>query len=244
MGCFMKKRILLLILMLLLTTGCTCQYNLTIENNTYKEEIIIYGENNEETSNFNKKWEIPVNKEEYHLGGEAGVEKDVTGDVYKYNLSGNKLTFNYDFTRSDIIDSSAVSNCYNKLTIVDYEDTIVISTSSKAMCYNRYPTLNNLKINIKVDKPVISNNADNVNGNIYTWNITKDNADDKSINIILDNKKTVVDDEPKEEDNDEKNQIKKRDYTLYIFLGILLIVVLIAYLIFNKIRNHNNQMDD
>ena len=44
----MKKRILILITILLLTTGCTCEYNLTIEENTYKEEIIITGETKEE----------------------------------------------------------------------------------------------------------------------------------------------------------------------------------------------------
>ena len=34
----MKKRILILITILLLTTGCTCEYNLTIEENDTKKK--------------------------------------------------------------------------------------------------------------------------------------------------------------------------------------------------------------
>ena len=167
----MKKRILVLIIILLLTTGCTCQYNLTIENNVYKEEVIIYGENSEEISNFNLKWQVPVDKDEYNRGGDPSTEIEVDGDIYNYNLSENSLKFNYDFTKSSIINSSAVSNCYNKLTITNYNETIIISTSQKATCYDKYPTLSNLRVNIKVDKPVISNNADSVSGNTYIWNI-------------------------------------------------------------------------
>lgn len=245
----MKKRILVLSIVLLLTTGCTCQYNLNIENNIYKEEVIIYGDNSEEISNFNMKWKVPIDKIEYNRGGDPSTELEVNGDTYNYDLSGNSLKFSYDFTKTSIINSSAVSNCYNKLTITNYNETIIISTSQNATCYDKYPTLSNLKVNIKVDKPVISNNADNVNGNIYTWNITKDNAHDKSINMVLDNKKVNDNENPNEnnnenQDNNSTNKKNKSEYTLYIFAGILLIVMLLAYVIFNKIKERNNNMDD
>ena len=37
----MRKRIVILLLMLIITTGCTCEYNLKIENGTYKETVVL-----------------------------------------------------------------------------------------------------------------------------------------------------------------------------------------------------------
>lgn len=248
----MKKRILSLIILLLLLTGCTCEYNLTIDNNVYKEEINLTGENNEENSNINNKWKVPVDKDEYNKGGDPESNSYISGDIYEYKVTGNILKFNYDFTKSTYPNSSAVSNCYDKLTVLNYENSTVISTSSKATCFDEYPLLTSITVNIKVDKPVTSNNADNVNGNVYTWNITKDNHDNKPINIILENS-NINDDNPNSNtpnsnpnnnnpNNDE--QKKENDYTLYIFSGILLIVMLTVYFIVNKISKKNNVMDD
>lgn len=51
---------------------------------------------------------------------------------------------------------------------------------------------------------------------------------------------TIVYDIKKDSDNSSTN---KKDYTLYIFCGILLIVFLLGYLIFNKVKNNGNKMD-
>ena len=140
--------------MLLLLTGCTCEYNLTIDNNVYKEEINLTGENNEETSNINNKWKVPVDKDEYNKGGDPESNSYISGDIYEYKVTGNILKFNYDFTKSTYPNSSAVSNCYDKLTVLNYENSTVISTSSKATCFDEYPLLTSITVNIKVDKPV------------------------------------------------------------------------------------------
>lgn len=233
----MKKRILI-ILTLLLLTGCTGEYNLTINGNTYKEEVIITGENNEEISNFNQEWKVPIDKKIYDLAGDESTEaSDITSETYNYNINSNSIKFNYDFSMNKLINSTAVSICYDRLNITNYNGTTIISTSSKNTCFDKYQTLNSLKINIKVDKPVVSNNADIVNGNIYTWNITKDSAN-RSINLVLDNK--TKDDEEIIGDEIPKEEPKKKDYTLYIFCGILLVVMISVYFIFNKIKDKNN----
>ena len=48
----MKKKIFILILILLLTTGCTCEYNLTIDDNTFKESISLIASTNEDVKQF------------------------------------------------------------------------------------------------------------------------------------------------------------------------------------------------
>lgn len=243
----MKKKIIVLIIMLLLTTGCTCEYNLNIDGNTYKEEINILGTDSEEINNFNNDWKVPVDKDEYNnISGEPGTEIKINGDTYTYKISGNNLIFSYDFTRNRLNNSTAISNCYDKATIQSYENSIVISTSNKVSCFDKYPTLTMVKVNITTDKNVTSNNADSVNGNTYTWNLTKNNSSDKSINMIIDNKEDNSQNQTTPDDNSANQpQNNNKDYTLYIFCGILLIILLSGYFISKKIINKNNdEMDD
>ena len=237
----MKKRILI-IMTLLLTTGCTCEYNLTINENTYTEEVIIIGENAEEISQFDKEWQIPINKDEYNNMAGSDSEYKPNGEIYALSIESNKITFNHNFIKSNYNNSTAVSNCYNKITITNYNNTTILSTSSKVDCFDKYPPLRNIKVNIKVDKPVISNNADSINGNIYTWNITKNNSNDKSINLILENdnngkgNKTEIPDKTKTQKN-------KGKYDLYVFLIILLAVAFIGYKFIMKFKDKNNTID-
>ena len=236
----MKKRILI-ILILLLTTGCTCEYNLTIDGNIYKEEITILGETSDEISSFDNEWKIPIDKEEYEIVTGSDVEYIPEGDIYKYNLFSNQLKFNYDFSINNYNESTAVYNCYNKLTILNYNNSLIISTSPKANCFDKYPSLNSLKVTINVDRKVISNNADNVSGNTYTWNITKDNANNKSINITLDNSDEEVIDNPSSPQNSTTEN--KNDYTLYIFLIVIVLIVFLGYKWFLKFKEKNNNID-
>lgn len=237
----MKKRILLIIMILLLTTGCTCEYNLKIDGDTYKEEIILLGENSEEISSFNNEWQVPIDKEEYNIISGLDGEYNTNTNTYKYNLSGNKLTFNYDFSRSKFSNSTAVSNCYNKLTISNYSNTIIISTSPKAECFDKFPILTSVKVTVKVDREVISSNADNVSGNTYTWNITKENASNKSINLTLANN---IQDEGNSSSSSKNNtENKKNDYTLYIFLIIIVLIIFLGYKWFMKFKDKNNNID-
>ena len=248
----MKKNIIIIIILLIFTTGCTCEYNLTIDNNNYQEEVRIIAENENEISNYNLEWKIPTDKEENNYGGDPSTVPEYSSDLYEYKLVNNILTFNYNFNKDNYSNSSAVSTCYDTFTVIDYNNATIISTNSKASAFNKYPNLNNITVNIKVDKEVIDHNADRVNGNTYTWYIYKNNADNKSINLTLSNSSNTIDDKTTETPNkstnsineENKNENKKTDYTFYIFYGVLLVVMIIVYLIFNKIRNKNNEMDD
>ena len=252
----MKKNIVTIIILLFFTTGCTCEYNLTIDDNNYQEEVKIIAENENEISNFDLKWEIPTDKEEYNYGGDPGTISNYDSDLYEYKLVNNILTFNYNFNKDNYSNSSAVSTCYDTFTVIDYNNATIISTNSKASAFNKYPNLNNITVNIKVDKEVINHNADRVNDNTYTWYIYKNNADNKSINITLSNRSNTIDDNKNvtpnrstnstnnNNENKKETKTEKNDYTFYIFYGVLLVVMIVAYLIFNKIRNKNKIMDD
>ena len=237
----MKKKICLLLFILLLTTGCSCQYNLKIDGNVYKEAIYITGSNSEEIDNLNQKWQIPINKENYYIG-DKDTNYSSFDSVYDYKLNNNTLKFSHDFNRDEFTNSTAVSICYKTITITNYEGNIIISTSNIAECFNSYPSLSNLLINITVDKSVSNNNADSVNGNTYTWKLNRDNYKNKSVNLIYENKKDNKESTPDNTKNNTKSN--KVDYTMFIFAGILLIIVLIVYAFISILKNKNDEMDD
>ncbi len=237
----MKKRINILLVLLLLT-GCTCEYDLKISKETYKEEIKLIASNTEENNQLNQKWIIPINREIYNHPGDSETPIPADTEIYKYTLSGNTLIFSYNFDGNQYQKSSAVANCYNTLTVTNYMNSMILSTSKNAICFEQYPTLTNLIVNITIDGKVSSHNADRVNGNVYTWQINRNNASSKAINLVIDN----LNDEPttsKLNNNSSTNSTTKKDYTLYIFCGILLIVIVVIYIIFNKIKNNEKDND-
>ena len=94
---------------------------------------------------------------------------------------------------------------------------------------------------------VTSNNADIVSGNTYTWTITKENYDNKSISLAMQSINEYEQEKEEEEQKQEeiKGAVDKKNssYTMYIFCGVLLVLILIGYAIFNKIKNKNNNFD-
>ena len=241
----MKKKILILIGIILCTTGCTCEYNLDIINNSYKETIKITADTQEELSQFNLDWKVPTDKEEYNIGEKVGSNPTYKSDLYNYNLSNNILTFSHTFNKDNITKSSAAFNCYDLITVEEYESTIIISTSPKLKCFDSYPEMDNITVTINVDKEVINHNADSVNGNKYTWYLKKSEKNKKPINMTINNKTTKETETNSNSQNNNNTQIKNSpDYTLYIFCLILLVVMLTAYYFYNKLKNKNNEMDD
>ena len=222
----MKKNILIIVLALILT-GCTAEYTLTINEGVYSEKVSIIGDNNDETASFNNDWVVAVDKDIYNLQGDSETTT-VPEDIYEYKIKGNSLTFSYDFNIKNINNSSAISNCYNVFNINKYEDRIVISTDENITCFDKNPTLNDVIVNIITDKEVLSNNADSVDGNKYIWHLTNTNSKSKSINMLMVN--------DAEDIISGTGNSNKKDYSMYIFCGILLLCVLIGYLIFNILK--------
>lgn len=240
----MRKRLIVILFLVLFLTGCNCEYNLKIEDNNYNEEIVIISDNSREISELNGKLKIPFNYEEYNYpGDQEGNNSDET-DIYKYKIMDNRLILTNKFDVSSYLNSTAVHNCYNQFSILNDNDKTIISTSIKNQCFDKYLNLDNIIINITCDKSVISSNADSVNNNTYTWNITKDN--NKAINLILknetsNNKSTNSSQKP---NNDYDRQTNKTsDYTYYIVLGVILIILLLGYLIFSKYKKRSDNMD-
>lgn len=243
MGDRMKK-IIILVAILLITTGCTCEYNLKIENNKYSEEVVITANTTSERNNFNNTWTVPIDKDIYNIGLDTENDGTVEGHTYNSRISGNSLIFSYDFSRGEFANSTAASNCYKTFTISSSRGNTIISTSKEFTCFDDYPSLNSATINITVDGQVISNNADSKVGNKYTWNINKNNAKNKSIDLVIkgaSNTQTEVATTSAPNGNGTNIETKK-DYSMFIFVGIILLVILIGYAIFTKMKNKEEKI--
>ena len=173
----MKK--ILVIICLFFLSGCTSNYNLEISNNSFKENLTVYINKSEipvkiyddielddQITPFmnNKYLAIPSKEDSYY-------HKVVTdeGDYYK-------VLMNYDYTEKEFGVSTSLKNCFENYEF-GYDKKYYIHGYGNFYClYSE-----NLTISIKTNNKVLKNNADTVNGNVYTWNINKEN--EKNVDI-------------------------------------------------------------
>lgn len=208
------KKIIIIFIFLFLLTGCSCNVNVKIENNFITKNISInipYEERNDKTT--------------YDYIKDSVYEiKNDTEILYSYNVTSSKdsnpLTASISNNIYDINFDNTIYYCYDNQTI-SYENNIFrVSTSDKFTCFDDYPILDNVYINLTTEYKVIDNNADNVSNGVYTWHITKDNPY-KSINLTLDTTK----------ENEEYTSVEKQkentNKTILIVVTFLLITSLI-----------------
>ena len=115
------------------------------------------------------------------------------------------------------------------------KDVYTLSTSKIFMCFNdNNPLLDQVNVKIRVNNEVIDSNADSHSGNVYTWNITKENASNKPIIMTYRRDKTI---------NEMIDEMFFSDDKIAII--IIVIVVIVAAILFAKAymkNKKNNQI--
>ena len=85
-----------------------------------------------------------------------------------------------------------IHKCYKYLTFMNTENKktkkneLLLSTSRQFLCFDKYDNLDDVTVTIRSKFKLKDTNADIVEKHKYTWNITKDNANDKFIYLLLD----------------------------------------------------------
>lgn len=236
------RKILNLILILLLLTGCTFEYNITINKDTVDEisNILNYDEftwDNEDILYAGVKYKDRIQE---MLKTPSPVYKNANinpYDVYTkidgveyYNQtlisSSNEygIKYKYKFPINRYKDSINASMCYDEFNVDNNKKTIKIKTSQKFNCFDLYERLDEVVINIKVseDYKVVSNNSDKNQNRIYTWVITRETALNKPIEIEL----------------DIENKINW-GVILTITISILFVIIIAYFILKNKIAKNN-----
>lgn len=228
------KKVILLILGIFILSGCSATYDLEIYNKEYKEKITV-DSLKADTSGM-KEWNIPVNADEKNIDILLKTD-EITGINYynkKSSFTNNhyKYTYKHNFEMTNYYKSYFAVNAYDFFAVY-YNDTdesgkkdlITISTSFKNLIFDKYPDLEKLTVNIKTNHRVYSNNADSNKNYIYTWNIDKNNYQEKSIQIRIYKDKYVL---------NYNNELSKKLYIFLIILGILLLAMGIVLLRMKK----------
>ena len=151
--------------------------------------------------------------------------------MYKQSVIENNNNFGMSYkktydTLNDYNSSLSFSICYDNYKLIKEKDKIVISTSKRFNCFNKYSELDDVTINIDSSLEVESSNADEVNGNIYTWNINKSNADNKPINIVL---------KPNTEQKEKQRQLS----VVLLVIAAFILLGIIVFLIRSKGKRKN-----
>lgn len=217
------KKIVIFILLVFLLTGCSAEVNVKIDEDTINQ-------------NFNIN--IPTNelkhKTAYLTLYNNFLNIEHSGELLanfkikdKNDINNIDSTINYNILNYKV--DYALLSCYDNYDI-SFTNNIFSLITKNFNCYDKYPMLESLTINIATDYEVQNHNADQVSGNIYTYNITKQNKKDINFSFIY-----------KDSDLEDDTDITKNDQSMIIILSFIIIIIFsfILLFIFSKSKKNN-----
>ncbi len=230
----MIKKFILVVILMICLSGCTIEYNVNLSSNLVTEEIKV---NNYTVETF----PIPVYID---AQGASETNEKVEGVEY-YNISyrNNNTYFNYEFPIQDYTRSTAVNTCLSSFKRdVDNDGNYILNTSSHYSCFDLYPLIENVTINVTLDDSVymvLDSNADVINNNTLSWKVTRDNYQNKNIQVIY---KLLESDEKPEinidvEDNNGNIVTWVNQNVVFVILavfGLLIFIILLVVIIKKK----------
>ena len=185
------KKILCLLLILLLS-GCDVVYNLEINDDLFNESTNFQLENSDNVAvNEDMDGSIQYMADDLKSLTDHYLEDEYYAVNYSlketYNnvrVSDYSFNLDYNFDKNNYPSSNMLSYCFDDVSIINDKGYITFDLKDSSVCFEQdvYERLNSVTINIKSDYEVVSNNADEVNKNIYSWILSK-NDSNKEIHI-------------------------------------------------------------
>lgn len=234
----MRRKVLTLVLLFIVTTGCSVNYEVTIDDDTI-DELVQITENIERTNNnilnvgvlsyndaINNLYKVPT---PVYIDANVNPydEMEIIDGVDYYNKNmistenqyGMEATYNHNLTNYQ--KSSALHQCYKNISVLRDDNTITLSTSRNNLCFDKYQNLEEINVHIKFDEEkykVNSHNADTYADGDYYWNINTNNYSDKSIVIEI-AKKSM-----KTQTNNQNTMLVLIGFIVIIIIGVLVAV--------------------
>lgn len=182
----MKRKILITFLIIFICSGCTVNYNLTIDKDLKVKEQIKGLETNKTTSNLNNEelLNVLIDSNSDYVD-KNNVEKIIDNDSY-----GVKIINNYDSLDEYFNKSIYYKQYFEKVNYDNDNGKITIESSNNIKLEYDNPEkfyINKGTINIKVPFKVTNSNADKINKftNTYTWSFDED-TENKNIHLEFD----------------------------------------------------------
>lgn len=221
------KKFNFILLLLFLSVGCTkVEYTLTLSDDGVSENIEIpYIKN---TSNENKLKELKKIGQTAYYSSSEKKEK-----YYHISIKEKKkqllLTYDYKYDINNVINSEAINYCFYQKDIIYEENSIIIKTGQISCLQDEYGQLiDELIINIVLPKDYknVQNNADQINGNKYTWKFNNDNSNEHYIYFEIEKQIPKIDNDVKFNDNSL--------FYMFLIIGFVVLIILISYAIGKK----------
>ena len=215
------KKVLVLLLLCLGLCGCTAEYNLTIKEDFFDEQIFInipYTEIPKPAIDNYRGRYVPItinsNESKRYINN---VSENGNGYVEKYNYKHEFDTFSKSYF---------INNCYDNVNIKQNGNLFSIITDNHFNCIvgDDGFFVEQVVVNLKTDYKVINNNADEVKDNTYTWIFNESNYQNKSIEVEINTntaKKTL---------NNVIDNISNKEMIIILLVLVILFVILYVYM--------------
>lgn len=203
------KKILIILPFLFLLSGCHAEYRVHISSKNIQDNLFIYDSienidqlNSDDISNTFLTFE----------GFFTGFKKEFV------NTDRRKIGYHYTYElpKDDFSTLSLTRPCYTDFQMDETKEEITIQTSPSLICFEEYKQLEDVSIILTSDYEQITSNADEIKKNEHIWHITKENYQNKPLEIHI-----------------QKNKIKKSSSTIWI-VPIIIILILIIFIIGTK----------
>lgn len=254
-----KYKILLIILTLFLFTGCSATYNVEIykekvkvngkileKKDKWDEEVTLppSGFSNTEKTPYDD-----LKNEKYTYTYRELVNEQLKKDETIKQLEGLskinnpwqlglKLKRDYKLSRDDSKSNSLIkiagpTMCYDKFNVTEdaENNNLTISTSGENKCFSMYPNLDKITVKLKTNHKVVDSTADNVNMHTYTWNLTRENSQNKPLQITLKKNDYVF--------NYDNRIVKIIGFAIVISISLVIFYKLVIIIYNFKVRRKN-----
>jgi hypothetical protein len=235
MGIFRKVKYLFLLLMLFGLSGCSAEYNLEIKDGYIYETSsfsVLKEDLNLEDGNLTLKEQIDYTYSGLH-DVDNGQEEEKTRSFELEMIDDDSnygLFYRKTMKLGSLNESPLLLKCYDSVNISSQDNIMKFKTSNYFNCFDYYANLDKVSINITSGYVVSNHNADEVKGNVYTWEITRDNYENKNIIFGINTQKNYQDVLSSEKSNTLINIV-------LIILGISLFIGGIVITV--KVKNSN-----
>ena len=224
----MKKyiKLTLLVFIAVFLTGCKAKYNIEINDDEISENLSINNANfTDDQINAYTNNPVPVDINDssfldYDSDSNNNSVKEEGVNYYNIKFQNqSQANIKATMTVKQLNDSRIANSLFNNIHVNNYENVISIYGYNGLQAFISNPELEAVSVNIKVnDMKVTSNDADEVNNNVYSWYFTKDTNSDKTLYIEM--SKT------------EKANVKKSKFnTGYIVLGVFFSCIIVLSII-------------
>lgn len=228
----MKRKFVFIFLIIILCSGCRAEYNLTINDDLSVEENVLATE----AEDFFKEYE------KSSIGRVIGFilepylttlnENNYTTNTYiTSGRSGATISKKFDSLEEFAKSTIFASQYTDKVDYTKDGNKITLSVKgrfSKAdQDQTRFP-IEEAAISIKLPFKVIDNNADKVDGDVYTWLFDKKDTEEREIKITFDGSKI----------NKSFNY-----WYIGIIIGIIILLIML-FMVYNKVKSKRNNVNE